>query len=288
MEMKIKTFLLLGGLTVLLVLGGSFFGKSGMIIAFIIALAMNGFSYFFSDKLVLAMYRARAVSYNEYPVLYNIMGELTQKAGMPMPKLYLVSSATPNAFATGRDPQHSAVAVTTGILDLLSENELKGVLAHELSHIKDRDILLATIAATIAGAITFLASMMRWAAMFGGGMGGGSDNRRSGGSMIGLAGMLLFAVLAPIAAMIVQLAISRSREYLADAEGARLAGNPLYLSSALKRLTQGVKARPMNNANPSTAHLFIVAPLTGKSLLNLFSTHPPMEERIRRLENLVV
>ena len=281
-----KTFLLLGVLTVMLVLIGSIFGEQGMKIAFLFALVMNGFSYFFSDRLVLAMYRARQISYSDYPVVYNIMGELTQKAGMPMPKLYLISSATPNAFATGRDPQHSAVAVTTGILDLLSENELKGVLAHELSHVKDRDILIATIAATIAGAITFIARMVQWGAMFGG-MGGRND-RREGGNVIGLAGMLLFAVLAPLAALIVQLAISRSREYLADSEGGKLAGNPLYLSSALRKLTEGVKYHPMRNANPSTAHLFIVAPIAGKSLLNLFSTHPPMEERIRRLENLAV
>jgi len=283
MEIKLKTFLLLGGLTVLLVWGGSFFGEGGMVTAFIIALAMNGISYFFSDRLVLAMYRAKPISYNDAPLIYNIMGELTQKAGLPMPKLYLIQSATPNAFATGRDPAHSAVAVTTGIMELLSENEIKGVLAHELSHIKDRDILLATIAATIAGAITFLARMAQWAAMFG----GGGNNRKNNGNMLGLAGMLLFAVLAPIAAMIVQLAISRSREYLADSEGGRLAGNPLYLSSALKKLSAGVKVRPMNNANPSTAHLFIVAPFSGKSVMNLFSTHPPMEERIRRLESLV-
>lgn len=284
MAMQLKTFLLLAVLTIILVLIGSLFGPDGMKVAFIFAMVMNGFSYFFSDKLVLAMYRAREISYNEYPVLYNIMGELTQKAGMPMPKLYLISSATPNAFATGRNAKNAVVAVTTGILELLSENELKGVLAHELSHIKDKDILLATIAATIAGAITFLARMLQWAAMFG----GVGDNDRQGGNIISLAGMLLFAVLAPIAALIVQLAISRSREYLADAEGGKLAGNPLYLASALRKLNEGVRYRPMNNVNPSTAHLFIVAPFTGKSILNLFSTHPPIEERIRRLESLVM
>lgn len=286
MAMQIKTFLLLGVLTVLLVLIGSFFGEGGMIAAFVFALAINGLSYFFSDRLVLAMYRAKEISYNDFPALYNIMGELTQKAGLPMPKIYLISSATPNAFATGRNPKHSAVAVTTGILDILTESELKGVLAHELSHIKDRDILVATIAATIAGAVTFMARMMQWAAMFGG-MGGGG-NRRSEGNVIGLAGMLLFAILAPIAALIVQFAISRSREYLADAEGGKLAGNPAYLAAALRKLSEGVRRRPMSNANPSTAHLFIVAPFTGRSLLNLFSTHPPVEERIRRLESLVV
>jgi len=286
MAMQMKTFLLLGVLTVFLVLIGSFFGEGGMVIAFIFALAINGFSYFFSDRLILAVYRAKEISYGDYPSVYNIMEELTRKAGLPMPKLYLVPSATPNAFATGRNPENAAVAVTSGILNLLSENELKGVLAHELSHIKDRDILIATIAATMAGAITFLARMMQWAAMFGG-MGGG-NNRRDGGNIIGLAGMILFAVLAPIGALIVQLAISRSREYLADAEGGKLAGNPAYLSSALRKLSEGVRRRPMNNANPSTAHMFIVAPLTGKSLLNLFSTHPPVEERIRRLESIVM
>lgn len=282
MANRMKTYFLLGILTVIFVFVGSFFGKSGMYIAFFIALAINWFSYFFSDKLVLAMYRAKPVTYNDAPAVYSIVAELTQKAGLPMPKLYLIPSATPNAFATGRNPRHSAVAVTSGILDLLTENELKGVLAHELSHIKDRDILIATIAATLAVAITMIARMLQWAAI----LGGGGDDRRQG-NILGLVGMLAFAVLAPIAAMVVQLAISRSREYLADEEGAKLAGNPQYLANALRKLSAGVSRIPMRSANPATAHLFIVAPFRGRSVLALFSTHPPVEERIKRLESLV-
>jgi len=279
MANRLKTFFLLGLLTVIFVLIGSIWGRGGMITALLIALAMNWISYFFSDKIVLAMYRARELSYNEAPAVHNIVGELTQKAGLPMPRIYLIPSATPNAFATGRNPEHSAVAVTSGILDILTESELKGVLAHEMSHIKDRDILIATVAATIAGAITVLARMM----MF---FGGGRDSRRQG-NIIGLAGMMVLLILAPIAAMLVQLAISRSREYLADEEGARLAGNPSYLANALRKLSAGVRMAPMNNSNPATAHMFIVSPFSGKSMLALFSTHPPVEERIKRLERLV-
>ena len=279
MANRLKTFFLLGLLTVIFVLIGSIWGRSGMITALLIALAMNWISYFFSDKIVLAMYRARELSYNEAPAVHNIVGELTQKAGLPMPRIYLIPSATPNAFATGRNPEHSAVAVTSGILDILTESELKGVLAHEMSHIKDRDILIATVAATIAGAITVLARMM----MF---FGGGRDSRRQG-NIIGLAGMMVLLILAPIAAMLVQLAISRSREYLADEAGARLAGNPSYLANALRKLSAGVRMAPMNNSNPATAHMFIVSPFSGKSMLALFSTHPPVEERIKRLERLV-
>jgi len=279
MANRLKTFFLLGLLTVIFVLIGSIWGRGGMITALLIALAMNWISYFFSDKIVLAMYRARELSYNEAPAVHNIVGELTQKAGLPMPRIYLIPSATPNAFATGRNPEHSAVAVTSGILDILTESELKGVLAHEMSHIKDRDILIATVAATIAGAITVLARMM----MF---FGGGRDSRRQG-NIIGLAGVMVLLILAPIAAMLVQLAISRSREYLADEEGARLAGNPSYLANALRKLSAGVRMAPMNNSNPATAHMFIVSPFSGKSMLALFSTHPPVEERIKRLERLV-
>ncbi len=279
MANRMKTYFLLGLLTVLFVLIGSIWGKQGMITAFIFAIAMNWISYFFSDKIVLAMYRAKPITYNEDPAIHNIVAELTQKAGLPMPKLYIVPSATPNAFATGRDPNHAAVAVTSGILDLLTENELKGVLAHELGHVKDRDILIATVAATIAGAITMLARMM----MF---FGGGSGNRRQG-NIIGVLGMIVLLVLAPIAAMIIQMAISRSREYLADEEGAKLAGNPSYLANALRKLAEGVRRAPMNGSNTATAHMFIVSPFSGKTLMTLFSTHPPVEERIRRLENLV-
>jgi len=278
----IKTYFLLGILMVIFVLIGSFFGRTGMYIAFFIALAINWFSYFFSDRLVLAIHRAKEITYNDMPSLHNAVSELTQKEGLPMPKLYLIPSDTPNAFATGRDPKHSAVAVTSGILNLLTENELKGVLSHELSHIKHRDILIATIAATFAVAITMLARMMQWAAILGG---GGDDNR--GGNVLGLVGMLAFAILAPIAAMLVQFAISRSREYLADEGGARMTGRPGDLADALRKISAGVSRAPMRNANPATAHMFIIAPFSGKAMLALFSTHPPVEERIRRLENLV-
>lgn len=281
MANQIKTYFLLGVLTVVFVLIGSFFGRTGMYIAFCLALAMNWFSYFFSDKIVLAMYHAKPVTYNEAPVINKIVSELTQSAGLPMPKMYIIPSPSPNAFATGRNPQNSAVAVTTGILEIMTENELKGVLAHELSHVKNRDILLATITATFAGAITMLARMLQWAAF----IGGGSDDRQ-GGNIFGLVGLLAFAILAPIAAMLIQLAISRSREYLADEEGAKMAGNPLYLANALRKLAIGVSRVPMNSANPATAHMFIVAPFSGKALLTLFSTHPPLQERIRRLESL--
>ncbi|MGI6595412.1 MAG: zinc metalloprotease HtpX [Candidatus Ratteibacteria bacterium] len=279
---RVRTFLLLVGLTALFVLIGSFFGEEGMYVAFFIAVAMNGITYFFSDKIVLAMYRAKSVTPSEAPVLHRIVGELTQKASLPMPKIYIIPSPAPNAFATGRNPAHSAVAVTSGILELLDENELKGVLAHELGHIKNRDILVATIAATIAGAITMLARMLQWAAF----LGGGSGNDRKQGNVLTLFSIIAFAILAPIAAMIIQMALSRGREYLADEDGAKLAGNPMFLASALRKLAIGVRARPMNNANPSTAHMFIVTPFSGKSLANLFSTHPPTEERIKRLEKM--
>ena len=276
---KIKTYFLLAGLTVGFVLIGSLFGKQGAIIALIIALGLNWFSYFFGDRIVLKLYKAREISYEQYPEIHRIVETLSQNANIPKPKIYLVPSHTPNAFATGRDPAHASIAVTEGILDLLSEDELKGVLGHELTHIKNRDILVCTIAATIAGAITFLARMLQWSAFLGG---MGDDDR--GGGIIGLAGILLFAILAPIAALIIQMAISRSREYLADEGGAKICGNPLSLANALRKLADGVKKMPMKGANPSTAHMFIVNPFSGKSIANLFSTHPPLEERIRRLE----
>ena len=281
---RIKTYFLLGVLSVIFIIIGSFFGKSGMIIALIFAFVLNWFSYFFSDRLVLAMYRAKEIPENSYPFLHRIVEELSMNAGIPKPKIYIIPSQTPNAFATGRDPNRASVAVTEGILDLLNENELKGVLAHEISHVKHRDILVATVAATIAAAITFIANMLRWAAFFGGI--GGDDDRE--GNILGLIGILLFAILAPIAAMIIQLAISRSREYLADEGGAKLCGNPLYLANALRKLAEGVRHSPMRSANPATSHLFIVNPFSGKNIINLFSTHPPIEERIRRLEKMVI
>jgi heat shock protein HtpX len=238
---------------------------------------MNFSVYWFSDRIVLKMYRAHEVTEAEEPGLHRIVRELALRGGLPMPKVYLIDQDAPNAFATGRNPQHAAVAVTTGIKRLLNEEELKGVLAHELSHIRHRDILIGTVAATIAGAISWIATMARWGAMFGGG-----DDREGGGAAQ-LVAMLVLTTLASIAALLIQMAISRSREYHADEGGAQLAANPLYLARALAKLDAGAKRIPMQ-INPSTAHMFIVNPLRGRGLMSLFSTHPPMEERIRRLE----
>jgi len=274
----VKTVILLGALTGLLMLIGGYFGsRQGIIIAFIFAMVMNFGSYWFSDKLVLKMYRARQVSESEVPELYSLIKTLALSAGLPMPKVYIIPGDTPNAFATGRDEQHAVVAVTEGILRILNRDELEGVLSHELTHIKNRDMLIGGIAATLAGAIVMLASMAKWAAIFG--VGGDDDE---GG---GIFGLILMAILAPIAAMLIQMAISRSREYLADEGGARISGKPRGLASALEKLSQASKAIPMR-ANPSTAHMFIVNPLTGKSFTNLFNTHPPTEERIARLKRM--
>lgn len=281
MGARIRSYLLLGLLSVLLVYIGSFFGKDGMIVAFIIALTMNLVSYFAGDKIVLAMNRAVKVSEDQMPGLHRIVSEVSVAAGIPKPEVYIIPSQSPNAFATGRDPYNSSVAFTQGILDLLDENELKGVIAHELSHIKNRDILIATISATIASAITMIARMIQFAAMFG----GGKDSER-GGNIFSVFATIAFAILVPIAAMLINLAISRNREYLADETGARIIHNPLALARALEKLARGVSVSPMNNANPSTTHLFIVNPFSSKSLLTLFSTHPPIEERIRRLERM--
>jgi heat shock protein HtpX len=277
-----KTALLLAVLTVMLVLlGGAIGGRQGMLMAFFFALAMNFVSYWFSDKIVLRMYGAQPIEEAQAPRLYAIVRRLALKAQIPMPPVYLIPTDTPNAFATGRNPEHAAVAVTEGIMRILNDDELEGVLAHELSHVKNRDILISTIAATLAGAITMLAHMAQWAAFFGGGR---SDDDERGGNPIAL---ILMAVLAPIAAMLVQLAVSRSREYQADATGARLAGRPWGLASALEKLETAQQVAPME-ANPATAHLFIVNPLSGRSLMNLFSTHPPLEERIARLRAMTV
>ncbi|MEA1935985.1 MAG: zinc metalloprotease HtpX [Thermodesulfobacteriota bacterium] len=274
----IKTGILLGALTGLLMLiGGYFGGRQGIIIAFIFAMVMNFGSYWFSDKLVLKMYRARQVSESEAPELYSLIKTMALRAGLSMPKVYIVPGDTPNAFATGRDEKHAVVAVTEGILRILNRDELEGVLSHELTHIKNKDMLIGSIAATLAGAIIMLASMAKWAAIFG--VGGDDDE---GG---GIFGLILMAILAPIAAMIIQMAISRSREYLADEGGARISGKPDGLASALEKLSRASKAIPMR-ANPSTAHMFIVNPLTGKSFTNLFSTHPPIEERVARLRKM--
>ncbi len=275
----LKTMFLMTALTLILIFTGSAIaGQNGAMIAFLMALVMNGVSYWFSDKIVLSMYGARPVSEAEVPAVYRIVADLTRKAGMPMPKIYLMNNATPNAFATGRDPHHAAVAVTTGIVGLLNQGELTGVIAHELAHIRHRDILIGSMVATMAGAISMLANMAQWGLMFGGGR---HDDRegRSGGGI----GAIAVMILAPLSAMLIQMAISRSREYAADAGGARLCGNPLWLASALKKLHGGVARIPMN-AHPEAAHMFIVSPLTGGSLLSLFSTHPPMLERVARLE----
>jgi heat shock protein HtpX len=277
----LRTTVLLAALTALfLVIGGAIGGNQGLFIAFVFALLMNFASYWFSDKIVLSMYGAREVSLNEAPDLYRLVQRLAQRAGIPMPRVYIIPSDAPNAFATGRNPQHGAVAVTEGILRMLDTDELAGVLAHELGHIRNRDTLIMTVAATLAGAITMLAHMAQWGAIFGFGR---RDEEDSGGG--GMLSLLFMAILAPIAATLIQLAISRSREYFADSTGAAVAGSPSGLARALEKLHYASQRLPMD-ANPATAHLFIVNPLTGGSLLNLFSTHPPIEERIRRLRRI--
>jgi heat shock protein HtpX len=274
---QIKTFILMALLTVLLVWVGSLVGgRSGAIYFLIFAAVMNFGIYWFSDRIVLKMYRAKPVTEAEQPGLYRIVRELALRGNIPVPKVYIIPQDAPNAFATGRNPQHAAVAVTTGIMRLLNEDELKGVLAHELSHVRHRDILIGTIAATIAGAISMIASVARWGAIFGGG-----DDREGGAAQLVI--MLVLTTLAAFAAFLIQLAISRSREYHADEGGAQLSGNPLYLARALGKLDAGTKRIPMQ-VNPSTAHMFIVNPLTAKGIQGLFSTHPPIEKRIARLE----
>ena len=274
----IKTVFLLGALTgLILFVSGAIGGKNGLVIGLGIAAVTNLFSYWFSDKIVLAMYRAKPVEQAEAPGLYAVVERLAARAQMPMPKLYVIQEESPNAFATGRNPNHAAVACTTGILKLMSDDELEGVLAHELSHVRNRDILISSIAATLAGAIGVLAHLARWGAMFGGY--GGRDDRNGGG---GIFALLATAIFAPIAATLIQLAISRSREFQADASGAELAGSPYGLAHALEKLGKYSKQIPMD-ANPATAHLFIVSPFSAASFAKLFSTHPPLEERIRRL-----
>ncbi len=276
-----KTIALMVGLTVLLVfLGGAFGGRQGMIMAFVFALAMNMFSYWFSDKIVLKMYNAQEATEAEAPMLWGVTHDLALKMNMPMPKVYVIPSDAPNAFATGRNPKHAAVAATQGILRLLTREELEGVMAHELGHVRNRDILIGTIAATMAGAISMLATIAQWGMFFGGGR---RDDDEGRGGLIGLIAMI---ILAPIAAALIQMAISRSREYEADATGARICGNPLWLANALRKLHAGSQRVPLD-ANPATAHMFIVNPLRGGGMMNLFSTHPPMEERIARLESMV-
>jgi heat shock protein HtpX len=276
-----RTTILLAALTALVVWIGQMLGGSqGAVIALVMAGGMNFFSYWFSDKLVLKMYRAQEVTDREDPELFGIVRELTVKAGLPMPKVYIIPEETPNAFATGRNPEHAAVAVTQGIRRLLNRRELAGVLGHELSHVKHRDILISSIAATLAGAISYLAYMAQWAAIFGG---GGRDREEGGSNIFGL---LFMMIVAPMAAMLIQMAVSRSREYMADEGGAKVTGDPLALASALRKLQVGaqIPLQVSEATASSTAHMFIVNPLTGGGLANLFSTHPAMEERIARLE----
>ena len=274
---QIRTTILLAVMTALILwIGQLFGGQQGMIMALFLAAAMNFFSYWYSDKIVLKMYRAQPVTPQQAPELYDMVQELSQRANLPMPKVFVIPQPAPNAFATGRNPEHAVVAVTEGLLSIMDREEVMGVLAHEMAHVKNRDILIGSIAATMAGAIMILASMARWFAFFGGG--GGDDDE--GG--LGIVGLIVMSILAPFAAMIIQMAISRSREYLADATGAGFAGHPEGLARALEKLGQHAKRIPMR-ANPSTAHMFITNPLSGKGMMNLFSTHPPLEERIARL-----
>ena len=276
----LKTVVLLTFMTVLLVfVGGAVGGRGGMVIAFGMALVMNFVSYWFSDKIVLSMYSAQPVTEAQAPELYGSVRRLSQKAGLPMPKVYIIPEPALNAFATGRNPEHGVVAVTEGILRTLSREELEGVLAHELAHIKHRDILTGTIVATIAGAISMIAQMAHWALLFGGGR---RDDDEGGNPIVALVMM----IVAPIAAMLVQMAISRTREFEADKGGASIAGNPYGLVNALQKLEQGAQVVPMHDAKPATAHMFIVNPLTGGGLMKLFSTHPPVADRVKRLKEL--
>ena len=272
-----KTTILLTLLTAFILWVGNLLGgPQGMVIALIFAGGMNLISYWYSDRIVLKMYNAQEVSESHAPDLYNMVRELADQARLPMPKVYIIPQDSPNAFATGRDPEHAVVAVTEGLLRIMNAEELKGVLAHELAHVNNRDILIGTIAATLAGAVMMLASMARWGAVFGG------FNRDGEGGGSGILGLILMSIFAPMAAMLIQMAISRSREYMADSTGAKFAGHSEGLAKALEKLGAYSKKVPMN-ANPSTAHMFIVNPLTGGGLMGLFSTHPPLEERIARL-----
>jgi heat shock protein HtpX len=272
----IRTVLLMTVLTMVLVFaGGALGGQNGALIALIFAGVMNLGSYWFSDKIVIKMYRGKEVNSGE---LYDVVAELVQRNGLTMPKVYILPQGTPNAFATGRNPQHAVVAATEGLISILSREELMGVMAHELSHVKHRDILIGSIAATVAGAISYLAHMAQWAMIFGG------RDEEDGNPLA----LIVTMILAPIAAMLVQMAISRSREYLADEGGARMCGNPYYLSNALRKLEMANSQAPMQKVNEATAHMFIVNPLRGGGMRALFSTHPPIEERVRRLEGMTL
>lgn len=279
MNSQIKTAILLGLLTALILLFGRLLGgQTGLIIAFVLAIGMNVSSYWFSDRIILSMYKAKPVSPEQAPELHRIVEELANKARLPKPKVFILPEKTPNAFATGRNPKHGVVAVTQGILELLSPQELKGVLAHEMGHINNRDILIQTVAATLAGVIMFVSSMVKWAAIFG--LGG--DDEEGGNPLLAI----VLAIIAPIAAMLIQMAISRSREYLADQTGAKLSENPNYLASALEKLDAYSRKVPLKKGNPATAHMFIVNPFSGQNLAKWFSTHPPIQDRIQRLRSM--
>ncbi len=279
MSNTLKTTALLAALTVLFVLiGGMVGGEQGMVVAFLFAGLMNFGSYWWSDRIVLWMYGAQEVTESQAPEFHALVRGLAQRAGLPMPRVYIIPTDTPNAFATGRNPDHAAVAATEGILRILTPEELEGVIGHELGHVRNRDILISTVAATMAGAIMMLARMAQWAAIFGGGRSSEDDE----GGAAGIVGMLILAIVAPLAAMLIQMAISRAREYQADATGAQISRKPGALADALEKLERAATALPLD-ANPATAHLFIVNPLRGMSILNLFSTHPPTEERVARL-----
>ncbi len=280
MSNTLKTTALLAALTVLFILlGGMVGGEQGMVIAFLFAGVMNFASYWWSDRIVLWMYGAQEASQAEAPELHALIRRLAQRAGLPMPRVFIIPTDTPNAFATGRNPSHAAVAATQGILRILTPDEIEGVMAHELGHVRNRDILISTVAATLAGAIMMLARMAQFAAWFGAGRGSEDDE---GGGAAGLVGLLLLAIVAPLAAMLIQMAISRAREYLADSAGAQISRKPWALADALEKLERAATALPME-ANPATAHMFIVNPLRGSTILNLFSTHPPVAERVARL-----
>lgn len=278
----IKVTLFLTCLTLLLIaMGSAIGGRSGMVTAFMLAGGLNFFSYWYSDKIVLRMYKAREIFATDNPTFHGMIQRLALQANMPMPRIYIIPTESPNAFATGRNPRNAAVAATEGILRLLSEEELEGVMAHELAHVRNRDTLISTIAATFAGAIAMLGNMLQWTAI----LGGGSSENEGRGNLLG---SLALALVAPLAAMVIQMAVSRSREYLADASGAEICGNPLALANALRKLQSGTRAVPMPESTPATSHMFIVNPLSGASLGSIFATHPPMEERIARLQAMAL
>ena len=278
----IKTVFLIVLMTALLiVIGKAIGGTSGMLIAFVFAIGMNFFSYWFSDKIVLKMYKAQEVTAEENPRLYNIVARLAQRANLPMPKVYIIPSGTPNAFATGRNKNHAAVAVTNTLMNMLDDEELSGVIGHELAHIYGKDILIGTIVAMMAGTIMMIVDIFQWSMILGGG-----NNDEESSNPLGFIGSIAMIILAPIAATLIQMAVSRSREYIADERGAQFCGNPRALASALHKIAYGVQEHPMENAKPATAHMFIASPFSGGKALSLFSTHPPIDERIKRLNNM--